>query len=87
MHGGELFQHMVNLKNLLCRKDGRLEPSNYLNIEISTDKLQILNLAKQDLRRSTIFQDAMQKSSRKLATRKLNAIGNMVGNFIVLTSE
>ena len=29
----------------------------------------------------------MQNSSRKLATRKINVIGNMVGHFSFLTSE
>ena len=86
MRGGGLFQRMINFKNLLCRKDGRIEPSKYSNIEISTDQIKILKLTKQDLRRATIFQDAMQESSRKLATRKLNAIGNMVGHCSILTS-
>ena len=85
--GGGLFQHMINFRNLLCRKDGELKPSDYLNPEISTDQLQILNFSKQDLRRSTIFQDDMQKSSSKLATRKFNLIGNMVEKCSVLTSE
>ena len=44
-HGEKLFQHLINFINLLCIKDGRLEPSNYLNLEISTGQLQILNLA------------------------------------------
>ena len=87
LHGENLFQHMINSRNLLCSKYVRLEPNNYLNIEISTEKLQISNLAKQYLRRSKYFQDAMHKSSRKLATRKINVIGNMVGNCSVLTSE
>ena len=78
---------MLKFRNLLCRKYGKLEPSKYLNIEISTDKIQILNFDEQDLRRSTIFQDAMQKSSRKLATRKPNMIGKMVGHCSVITSE
>ena len=78
---------MINFINLLCRKDGRIEPRKYLNLEISTDQLQILNLAEQDLRGSTTFQYAMKKSIRKLATRKLNVVGNMVGNCSVLTSE
>ena len=87
MYGGELFQHIINFINLLCSKDGKLEPIKYLNVEIITDQLQILNLTKQDLRRSTIFQYTMQKSGRKPATRKLNVIGNMVGHCSVLTSE
>ena len=70
---------MMNFRNLLCRKDGRLEPRKHLNLEISTDQLQMLNLANRGLRRLTIFQDVMQKSSKKLSTRKLNVIGNMVG--------
>ena len=32
LHGGKLFQHMIKFRNLLCSKDGRLEPSKYLNI-------------------------------------------------------
>ena len=78
---------MINFGNLLCSKDGRLEPSKHLNLEISTDQVQILNLADQDLRRLTISRDAMQNSSRKLATRKLDVIGNMVGYCSVLTGE
>ena len=78
---------MINFINLLCRKDGKLKPSKYLNIEISNYQIQNLNLAKQYLRRSKKFQDSMQKSSRKLATRKLNVIGNMVVHCSVLTSE
>ena len=83
----KIFQHMINFIHLLCRKDGRIEPNKYLNIEISTDQIQILNLSEKDLRRSKYFQDVMQKSNRKLATRKINVIGNMVGHFSVLTSE
>ena len=78
---------MINSGNIICIKDGGLEPSKYLNPEISTDPLKNLNLSKQDLRRSKKFQDAIQKSSRKLATRKLNMIVNMVGNCRVLTGE
>ena len=78
---------MINFRNLLFRKDGELEPSDYLNPEISTDQLQLLNFSKQDLRISTIFQDDMQNSSSKLATRKLNSIGNMLGHCSVRTSE
>ena len=87
LHGENLFQPMINFINLLCRKDGKLKPSKYLNIEISNYQIQNLNLAKQYLRRSKKFQDSMQKSSRKLATRKLNVIGNMVVHCSVLTSE
>ena len=87
MYGEKLFQHMINIRNLLCIKDVRLESSKYLNLEISTDQLQILNLDDQDLRRSTILQNAMQKSSKKISTRKINVIGNMVGHCSVLISE
>ena len=51
------------------------------------DQEKILNLAEQDLRRSLIFCDAVQSSNRKLTTRKLNVIGNMVGHCSVLTSD
>ena len=78
---------MVNFRNLRCSKNGKLEPSSYLHLEISMDQEKILNLAEQDLRRSLIFRDAMQSSNRKLATRKLNVIGNMVGHCSVLTSD
>ena len=87
LYEAKLFQHMKNFINLFCRKVGRLEPSSYLDLEISTDQSQILNLSKQDLRRSTNLQDSIQKSSRKLATRKLNVIVNMVGHCSVLTNE
>ena len=76
---------MVNCRNLSCSKDGKLEPSSYLHLEIRIDQNIILNLAEQDLRRSNIFHDAMQMSSRKLSTRKLNVIGNMVGHCSVFT--
>ena len=87
LHGEELFKHMVNFRNLRCSKNGKLEPSSYLHLEISMDQEKILNLAEQDLRRTLIFRDAMQSSNRKLATRKLNVIGNMVGHCSVLTSD
>ena len=76
---------MVNCRNLSCSKDGKLEPSLYLHLEIRTDQNIILNLAEQDSRRSNIFHDTMQMSNRKLSTRKLNVIGNMVGHCSVLT--
>ena len=34
---GKKIQHMINFRNLLCRKDGRLKLSKYLNLEIITD--------------------------------------------------
>ena len=78
---------MINLKYLLFIKDGRLESSKYIKLEISTDQLQILNLSEKDLRRSKFFQDVIQKSIRRLGSRILNLIGNMVGNCSVLTNE
>ena len=83
----KLFKHMINFRNLPCIKDRSLEPSKYLNIEISNNQLQNLNVSEQDLKGSIFFQYAMQKSNRKLATRKLNMIANMIGHFSVLTSE
>ena len=78
---------MVEFRNNICSVDGRLEPSKYLDLEVSSDQNKLLNLAEQDIRRSTIFQEAMMKSNRKLATRKLNIIGNMAGHCSVLTSN
>ena len=86
-YGDQLFQHIVRYLNMMCNKDGKLEPSKYLGLEISSEQLQILNLAEQGLRRSNTFQDAMGKSSRKLATRKLNVIGNLTGHSSVITSD
>ena len=86
-NGDRLFQHMVRFRNMMCSKDGKLEPSKYLGLEISSEQLQILNLVEQDLRILNIFQDAMEKSSRKLATRKLNVIGNLTGHSSIITSD
>ncbi len=87
LYGDQLFQHMVRFWNMMCSKDGKLEPSKYLGLEISSKQLQILNLAEQDLRRSNIFQDAMGKSSRKLATRELHIIGKLRGHISLITSD
>ena len=78
---------MINFRKSLCKNDGRLEPSKNLNIEICIDQFQLLNFDEKDLRKSTVFQDAMQNSIRKLATSNLNVIGNMVEHCSVLTSE
>ena len=55
LHGDKLFEHMIRYRNMICSKDGRLEPSKYLDLEISSDQSKILFLAEHDLRRSTIF--------------------------------
>ena len=77
---------MVRFWNMMYSKDEKLEPSKYLGIYISSEQLQILNFVEHDLQKSNIFRDAMGKSSRKLATRKLNVIGNLTGQSSVITS-
>ena len=43
--GQDLFDHMVEFRNNICSVDGRLEPSKYFDLEVSSDQNKILNLA------------------------------------------
>ena len=43
--GQYLFDHMVEFRNNICSVDGRLEPSKYLDLEVSSGQNKLLNLA------------------------------------------
>jgi len=92
--GMDLFQHMVTFRNVnhsRVDEDGqhvKIIPSTELNVEISSDALKCIQPTQSELRRANILHDSFGKRAiRKCAKRKLNNIGNIVGQCAVVNDE
>lgn len=92
--GMDLFQHMVTIRNVnhsRVDEDGqhvKIIPSTELNVEISSDALKCIQPTQSELRRANILHDSFGKRAiRKCAKRKLNNIGNIVGQCAVVNDE
>ena len=90
----DLFQHMVTFRNVnhsRVDEDGqhvKIIPSTELNVEISSDALKCIQPTQSELRRANILHDSFGKRAiRKCAKRKLNNIGNIVGQCAVVNDE
>ena len=78
MAGRELLAHMSTFARRHTAEGTTLEPSRYLDIEITRDQRMILNPSQQDLTFRAIMRDtAGEGALKKLAKRKLDNVGDI----------
>jgi len=92
--GEDLFKHVVtfrNVNNVELADNGdpkKLLPSDSLDVELSRDGIKCIQPNASELRRAAILRDSFgEQAIRKCAKRKLNNIGNIVGQSTVVNSD
>ena len=78
LNGAELFQHVSQFVRRQTKRDDAVEPSAYLDVEITDDQRVILAPSAQDLTCEALMADAGgMGAQKKLAKRKLENLGDV----------
>ena len=94
LSGIDLFNHMITYRNVNAAEiddDGKgvpCKPSANLDLAIAHDSISCIHPTDSHFRRSAILKDAVgDRAIRKCAQRKLNNIGNVIGQCAVVNSQ